>query len=244
MVREEIDQPVRALDDGADALARRDDVALLVAHAPVREPKADEAPRLERADQQVTPPVAKRITGVEGRAGRRDDRIPVVHGGLHPRPGRSHADLRARIVDAVRDDRPAVVLPGLRLVELVAAARPVLHRPQPTLRVEGGRLDVAMAVRPDLGPRACAPDERIVFRNRAVRIDPHDLAERVAEVLRVLAVRVPVAERDEEGAVETEDETGAPVIVARDLGFLTPDHLRALEAALAESTARHRGTAA
>ena len=73
---------------------------------------------------------ANKFARVKNHAGRRDHRIPVVDRLLHAVPLGAFADLRARVVDAVGDDRPAVVLARLRWFELVAAARAVLHRPQ------------------------------------------------------------------------------------------------------------------
>jgi hypothetical protein len=79
---------------------------------------------------------------------------PIVDRLFHTRLHRAFTDFRPRVVHAVADDGPAVVLAGLHPVQLVAATRPVLHDPQlPGLGVERGALDVAMAVRPDLGLR-------------------------------------------------------------------------------------------
>ena len=96
-----------------------------------------------------------------------------------------------------------------------------------------------MPVRPDLGPRVGAADEGVVARHRAVRIDPHDLAEPHREILRLLAIGEAVALRDEQGAVAAEDETGPEVIPAVHLRLLLVDHADVLEASLAEPPARH-----
>ena len=58
-----------------------------------------------------------------------------------------------------------------------------------------------MAVAPDLRLGAGAADERIVGRRRAVGRDADDLAEMVAEVLRLVARAEVVAEREEQVAV-------------------------------------------
>ncbi len=68
---------------------------------------------------------------IEGHAGRRDHRRPLVDRVLEARRvGFAAADRRAAIVHAERDDRPAVVLAGLGDVQLVAAARAVLDLPE------------------------------------------------------------------------------------------------------------------
>src|SRR5690606_13022892 len=99
-------------------------------------------------------------------------------------PGQALADRAAAVLDAVGDDRPAVVAPGAHDVQLVAAAGAVLHGPQlARSRVQGRALDVAVAQRPDLGPRARLADEGIVRRDRAVGVDAHDLAQVAAGIL-------------------------------------------------------------
>src|SRR3546814_18029267 len=82
------------------------------------------------------------------------------------------ADLLAGIVDPVGDHRPAVIAPGLRDVDLVAAARAMLVQPDGAgLRADRHALDVAMAVGPDFRLRAGAADEGIVGRHAAVAGD-------------------------------------------------------------------------
>ena len=56
---------------------------------------------------------------------------------------------------------PAVIFPGFRVVQLVAAPGAVLHGPELSGLGMERRLDVAMAVRPDLRQRAGAVDERL-----------------------------------------------------------------------------------
>ena len=89
------------------------------------------------------------------------------------------ADRRAVVVDAVGDDRPAVVAPGLDAVELVAAARAVLRGPELARhRVEREPLGVAVAVAPDAGESARAPHEGVVLRHAAVVEHAVDLPAR------------------------------------------------------------------
>src|SRR5690606_24449476 len=126
--------------------------------------------------------------GVPPRTGRRDDRVAVVDRLLVARPLRlGSPDRPARVLLAVRDQRPAVVPAGQDPAQPVAAARPVLDGPEPALWVERHRLDVAVAERPDLRPRILLADERVVLRHGAVRRDAQHLAEMVVELLRVYA---------------------------------------------------------
>ena len=104
------------------------------------------------------------IARVDGQAARRDDRVPVVDRLLEPLGLRRLVDRLARILLAVADRRPAVVLAALDEVELVAAARAHLDDPQPVLRVERRREDVAVAERPDLrAARPCASTNGLSF---------------------------------------------------------------------------------
>src|SRR5690349_20035197 len=111
---------------------------------------------------------------------RRDHGIPVVDRLLEPRRLRGLMDRRARVLLAVADGGPAVVLAALDEVELIAAARSHFDDPQALLCVERGREDVAVAAGPDLGPRVRLPDERVVVGHRAVRPDANDLTEMAA----------------------------------------------------------------
>ena len=73
-----------------------------------------------------------------------------------------------------------------------------------------GALHVAMAVRPDLGLHAGTAEERVVGGHRAVRTDPHDLAEPDRQVLRPVAVREPVPLGDE--GLVGKDEPGPEMV--------------------------------
>src|SRR5438094_9638112 len=102
---------------------------------------------------------------------------------------RAGVDLVAAVIDAVADHRPAVISAGFSDVDLVAAARTVLVHPQfAGLRVESRALRIAMAVAPDFRLGARPFDEGIVYRRRAVWPNAHDLAEVVAEILRLIAL--------------------------------------------------------
>src|SRR5207237_8747430 len=88
--------------------------------------------------------------------------------------------------------RPAVVAALLDPVGLVHRAVAELLLPQVPVRVEGEPLRVAVPEAPD------GVVERVVRRNRAVRVDPQDLPVEVAQVLRVgAAVRVTGGDEQE-----------------------------------------------
>ena len=83
----------------------------------------------ERSNQQIALPCREKCACVECGARRRDRRPPVVDGLLRSRLLRCLMDAGAGVVDAIPDDRPAVVAAFGWHVHLVAAARSVLHRP-------------------------------------------------------------------------------------------------------------------
>src|SRR5262249_49620759 len=86
----------------------------------------------KRADEQIAVPRGKHLARVERDAAGRDVRRPEVHGLLETGLRRFVAvDRLAGVVASVADDREAVVLASLDLVDLVAAARTVLGGPQP-----------------------------------------------------------------------------------------------------------------
>src|SRR5262245_56345788 len=86
-----------------------------------------------------------------------------------------------------------------------------------------------MAVAPDFRLGACASGERIVGRHRAVRLDAHDLAEMVGEVLRLVAMDEVVAHGEEQVAISSLHDTAAEMIAARERTLLAEDHFHAVE---------------
>src|SRR5262245_2712484 len=93
--------------------------------------EAYERARIQGADEQIALPVRESLAGIELRSGRGDDRIPVVDRLFHALVGR-HAitDLEAGIFAAIADHRPAIILAGRRMIQLIAAAGAMLQRPQ------------------------------------------------------------------------------------------------------------------
>src|SRR5262249_24328846 len=149
-----------------------------------------ERPSDERRDEQIALPGRKQLAVVERDACRRDVRRPEVDGLFHAVLGGLVAvDGLAGILAPVADDWKAVVLALRDDRALVAAARAVLARPQPAgARLNRDALHVAEADRVNLGMRAGVSDERVVFRNRAVWIDPQDLPHVARQLLRLRPV--------------------------------------------------------
>src|SRR5262245_3100843 len=95
-------------------------------------------------------PRRKQLAAVERHAGRSDRRHPILDRLLHAGLFAAPVDFRAAVIDAVADHRPAVVLAGLRNVDLIAAARTVLVHPQlAARRLDRRTLRIAMAIAPD-----------------------------------------------------------------------------------------------
>src|SRR5690349_19904744 len=88
------------------------------------------------------------------------------------------------LITAVRGAWPAVIAAVMDEVDLVAALRPHLHLPQPPARIDGESQQVAVAQRPDLRRDADPTCEWIVGGQRAVVVQPDDLAEIDVQVLR------------------------------------------------------------
>ena len=187
----------------------------------VRERQPVEHHAAQAADEDAVLPLRKQVAGVESEAGGRDHRIPVIDRLLHALlVGDAFADRRARIVDAVHDHRPAVVLALLDDVELVAAARTVLGFPQAAgPRIERQAFLAADAIGPDLGQDARLAEERIVGRRRAVGRDVNDLAEMGVQPLRHVPRRRirAVADGHEQVAVGP-DRDAAAGLAAEPLG--------------------------
>ena len=79
--------------------------------------------------------------------------------------------------------------PAAHEIDLVAAARPVLHDPDPAgLGMHGEALRVAVAVGEDLGRGIVAADEGVALRHAAVGMQAHDLAGEIARRLRALVL--------------------------------------------------------
>jgi hypothetical protein len=138
-------------------------------------------------------------------------------------------DLAAAVVAAVGRLGPAVVAALLDDVQLVAALRAHLARPERAVVGELQAERVAVAPAPDLRRRTALIRQRVAGRRFAVEREPDDRAERVRRVLgrRLL---LAVAGADEEVlAVGVERDAVREVAVARHLRRLAPDDLEVLE---------------
>src|SRR5690606_34543966 len=108
------------------------------------------------------------IALVDDEAGGGDHRVPRDDGRLEFGARRVARDVAQVVVAAFRDLGPAVVLAGLDEVELVAAARAHLVRPEAPLGVEGEAEHVAMAHGPELTRHTAALAEGVVVGDAAV----------------------------------------------------------------------------
>src|SRR4030095_9452336 len=145
--------------------------------------------------------------------GRGDRRHRLVDRLLHAWLGGALADLGAdAVVDAVRDDRPAVVGAGADDVHLVAALRAVLVRPEHAgLGVQRRALLVAVAEVEFLRLPGGLADERIVLRHAAVVVQA-DHRARVILGLRGAGHLAAVAQREVDVAGAVEDDAPAEVV--------------------------------
>ena len=166
------------------------------------------------AGERADPDDALRRIGLEREARRGNgDWRPILHRLLQTRlDPRAAADRPASIFGAVGDQRPAVIMSAQNEIELIAALRTMLVGPELAPRcIEGEALRIAMAVAPDLRPRADPEAKRIVLGDRAVGADADDRAEMIGEVLCRLT-KPSVAEGEKEIAVRRECDASTDLI--------------------------------
>src|SRR5690606_31248830 len=131
-------------------------------------------------------------------------------------------DRRIVIVIALADDRPAVILPSLDDVELIAALRSQLVLPELLrVRIDGEAARVPVPARPHVAPCPGVVDDRVVVRAGSVGIDAYDLAEVEAETLRALDT-LPIAGGDEQRAAGRAHQPSAEMAAAARLRLLSP----------------------
>ena len=199
--------------------------------------------RRQRAQEQVALPARQRIAGVEGHAAEsrrfRPHVVRLLHAGRRRTLRSGHRT--TAVVDAVRDDRPAVVETGLRDVQFITAHGPVLGRPQLARhRMQGRTLHVAVAVRPDFAARTRPGHERIVRRHLAVGVDAHDLARQLVQFLRGGRAHAVVALGDEQMALVVEYQARPDMRAVRELGLLRVHHARLDQRVTPQLAAHHR----
>src|SRR4030095_1371772 len=123
--------------------------------------------------EHVSLPSGKPVARVERHARERNRRYPHDNRLFHPFLPRLLRDTRTGIAASVADDGPAVVLARLDDVDLVAAIRSLLARPDfAGLRIHRQTELVAMTHRVDLWLVSRTPHKRVVWRNRPVVAKP------------------------------------------------------------------------
>src|SRR4030095_404045 len=128
----------------------------------------------QSADEQVALPSCEAIAGVEGHPRERNRRNPYDVRLLHPLAHRLIGHARPGVSAPLADARPSVVLASLNDVDLVAAVRTLLARPDLSrLRVHGQSKLIAMAERVALGLVSRFPDDRIIGWHGTVVAQPH-----------------------------------------------------------------------
>src|SRR6185295_2153247 len=169
--------------------------------------------RLSRqgADEEVALPVREQRARIKHGTRGRNGGIPIVDRLLHASLVRADADFTAVIVASVADDRPTVVFARLGNVDFIAAAGAMLDGPEPPARrVERSRLHIAVPNRPYLRPPT--RELGVAGIGRPVRQQPHELADVVAWVLSLVALRETFPCRDKERPVRHEHETRTKVV--------------------------------
>src|SRR5690242_4360979 len=184
---------------------------LLVRNGRAADLEAPELLAAEGADEEVVLPAGIARAGVERDPARRDRRREGDDRRLHAffRP------LRDPRLNAVRDDRPAVVMARLDDVDLVASLRAVLRFPELAGdRIPREALRVAVAVAPDRRYRPGTVHEGIVLRHAPIVVHAMDLAGGLRKVLRVHHLLL-LADREEQMILLVEDEARPVVRVRR-----------------------------
>ncbi len=238
VVEEKVDRAVRTGLDVADAAVALEQ-EFLAGDPAAFDLQASEFLEGQRSDQQVaTPPLESRARDELDRADgecRRpldDRRLDAV--GVGPL-----ADDRAVVVDAKRDDRPAVVPALDEEIQLVATARSVLGGPDRAgFRVLRHALNIPVAEREHGAERPVLAGEGVVVRDAAVGPDAEHLARRHRRVLRVHR-RAHVADREVQEAIAVEQQAAAPVLAVGQvvLGIEAEEVLRVQPAVAVDAAA-------
>src|SRR5690606_32522605 len=147
-VLEDPERAVRSLLDRADPHAHRE--ALRLARRLAVELDPHDRLRREPADERIALPLRELAAAVEHQARRGDHRVPERRRRRELRPRVVIRNVPAVVVVAVRDDRITVVRAAADEIELVAAGRPHLDVPEPSVGIEREPERVAVAERPDL----------------------------------------------------------------------------------------------
>lgn len=98
-------------------------------------------------------------------------------------------------------------------------------------RMDGGTLNIAVAIGKDLGLHTVTVRERVIGGDRACRCDPHDGAKVVAQILH-LVLKPSVTERHQQITASIPDQPGTKVPACFRLGLLDEDDLDLVKAAV------------
>ena len=184
-------------------------------------------------DEQAVLPGRKALGAVEGHAGDRRGLLPHMMRrlGAGHRRALGLGNRQEAVVDAVGRLRPAVVAPRPGDIDLIAAARTMFMQPEPaTPGIERQPLRVAMAIGPDLRAYALAADEGVVRRHATTRLQTHQLALQLVQLLRGSPL-VVLAQAHVQLAISTEGHARAEVDTLGELGQLAEDHPKPLQRA-------------
>ena len=194
MIREQVEQPVRALANLADALLQREQQRLAPEGQALRGQRHPVKLRAaQAADEGVTLPVAEAPARVERQTARRDAGRPVQPRILHARRRRacehrpeSVAGPCSAVGPPVGDHWPAEIAAGFHDVDLIPAQRAVIDAPQrPCAGMHRHSRRVAYAEGVDFGVVTRFVDERIVGGHGAIVVEAQDLARVRGRVLRL-----------------------------------------------------------
>src|SRR5215475_15567111 len=122
VIRKQPQGAIGSLPHVADALAQIRQQCLLADHVLILEHKAVQRLAGEGANEQVAPPFREELPRVERRTRGSNRGVPIIDRLFHASLMRALADPRVIIVATVGDDRPAVIVAGVRDVDLIAAA--------------------------------------------------------------------------------------------------------------------------
>src|SRR4029079_4003589 len=136
----------------------------------------------------------------------------------HARRRRSVRNDRTVVVDAVRDEGPAVVAARRYHIEFVATLRSVFQCPnQAVAGIADQALRIAVSVAVDFGKRMGTANERIVVRYRSIGGEADDFAAVLEQVLRMLHLHV-LTEGQIDQSIGTEGKAAADHIDAFESG--------------------------
>src|SRR6266446_1028158 len=165
-IGEDIKRAVGSLTHVTDAFAQIGQQIFFSDDSIAAEREPRQALRFQCAIEEAAFPGGEKISRIERQSRGRDGGIPVIDGLIHAGLRGSDSDLRAGIIESIRNHRPAVIVARLDYVDLIAALRAMLLFPQfAGCGIDRQALGIAVAERPDFRFGIGLPDERIVVRD-------------------------------------------------------------------------------